>query len=571
MPKHSASFCIMARSTSHRFVVHEHHASRLHFDFRLEMGGVLKSWAVPKGPSLDPRDKRLAVQVPDHPVSYINFEGEIAEGSYGAGPVRVWDNGTFEPVEPFDPLEQLESGKLSFILHGKKLRGEFTLVKINRPQQWLLIKKDDAAAKAGWNIETVLDPASLPAMKTSRSKKIKSAKGVPVKSSARAPEDDYSDVRGQETLRWRRAGKQVTVHGVESAPMPKKIEPMLATLVRKPFSDPEWIFETKWDGIRAICFIQDSKARLVSRSQMEITFRYPELFKVPKWVQGQEVILDGELVSFDGKGVSRFQLLQQRIGVVEENDISARARTRPVVYVVFDVLYFDGCNLMPAPLLQRKKLLKAILKPGPYLKFSAHTKGNGEKAFAAAARKHSEGIIAKHATSGYMQRRSSRWLKIKTELRQEVVIGGYTQPKGAREHFGALVAGVYRGQKLHYVGNVGGGFNRKSLAATFNILEQYKTNRSPFAEGSQPNERVQWVKPQLVAEVKFAEWTADRRMRQPIFLGLRDDKDPKQVKLEQEKDTTETVKNTDKRVRRQASKRPRTVRHAIKKRQARKR
>lgn len=327
--------------------------------------------------------------------------------------------------------------------------------------------------------------------------------------------------------------------------MPARVEPMLATLVRKPFVDAEWIFETKWDGVRALCLIRSGKARLMSRSQQDMTFRYPELEKIPKWVDGKEVILDGELVVYDDKGASRFQLLQQRIGVQEESDIVTRAKSSPVTYCVFDVLYFDGYDLMLAPLLERKKLLRAILKPGGKVSFSKHTVGDGKKAFAAATRKQLEGIVAKHGTSAYVERRSSRWLKIKTELRQEVVIGGYTQPKGAREHFGALVVGVYRGDKLHYVGNVGGGFNRKSLAEMFQTLDKYRTKRSPFAEGTQPNAGVQWVEPKLVAEVKFAEWTAERQMRQPIFLGLRNDKDPKQVHFEQEHDTQQTVKRAE--------------------------
>lgn len=508
---------------------------------------MLKSWAVPKGPSLDPRDKRLAVQVEDHPVSYIDFEGKIAEGNYGAGEVRIWDNGTFGLVEPFDPLEQLDSGKLSFVLHGKKLRGEFTLVKMaNRDKQWLLIKKEDAAAKPGWKLETILDDDPTP--RPTRKKILAAApsdKALASNGKSNASQDDYADVRGSDTLRFRHAGKQITVHGVERAPMPAKIEPMLATLVQKPFVDAEWIFETKWDGVRALCFIENGQARLLSRSQQDMTFRYPELLHIAKAIPSKNAILDGELVVLDEQGTSRFQMLQQRIGVVEESDIETRSAARPATYCVFDILYFDEYNLMPAPLLERKKLLRAILKTGPSIKFSTHTVGDGNKAFATAQRKQWEGIIAKHATSSYVQRRSSRWLKLKTQLRQEVVIGGYTQPKGAREHFGALVVGVYDDGKLRYVGNVGGGFNRKSLAQTFELVQQHKTKRSPFAEGTQPNDRVQWLKPVLVGEVKFAEWTADRHMRQPIFMGLRDDKDPKQVHFEQAKNTKQTVKTAD--------------------------
>lgn len=530
---------------------------------------------------MDPRDKRLAVQVEDHPVSYIDFEGEIAEGNYGAGEVRVWDNGTFALVEPFDPEEQLDAGKLSFVLHGKKLRGEFTLVKMaNRDKQWLLIKKEDEYSKPGWKLETILKDTETSqttrAKSGSRAKRNSRANGssraekksegateaAGVRTKAREDangsdpyredghplydEDDYADVRAPDTLHFRRGGKRLTIQSVKRAPMPKKIQPMLATLVNKPFVDAEWIFETKWDGVRALCFIEDGTARLVSRSQQDITFRYPELEGLPKWIHAGRAILDGEIVVHDEKGATRFQLLQQRIGVVEKADIVERAQEQPAVYCVFDLLYFDGYDLMPAALMDRKKLLKAVLKSGHYVRLSAHTTGDGKKAFAAAARKQLEGIVAKHKTSPYVQRRSSRWLKIKTELRQEVVIGGYTEPKGSREHFGALAVGLYRDGELHYVGSVGGGFNRKSLAQMYKRLQELKTKRSPFAEGGQPNDRVQWVEPKLVGEVKFAEWTADQRMRQPIFMGLRDDKNPRQVRFEHEQETKRQVAKAEK-------------------------
>lgn len=346
-------------------------------------------------------------------------------------------------------------------------------------------------------------------------------------------------------LRYTQAGKRVLIPEAARAAMPVQVEPMLATLVNKPFVDPEWIFETKWDGVRAVCFVENGTARFVSRRRQEMSFRYPELRRVAGMVKRGQAILDGEIVAFDERGAARFQLLQQRIGVEEPEDIERRVRTHPVVYVVFDLLYYDGYDLTAAPLLARKGLLEAVLKPGGAIRLSKHTRGDGVKAFARAEREDLEGIVAKHGNSIYVPGRSEQWLKIKTQKRQEVVIGGYTAPKGAREYFGSLAVGLYRGAELVYVGNVGGGFDRRSLKQLYTAMQALKTARSPFAAGTQPNEHVQWLKPKLVCEVKFAEWTAERQMRQPIFMGLRDDKPPRDCILEVEHSTRRTVQRAE--------------------------
>ncbi len=336
----------------------------------------------------------------------------------------------------------------------------------------------------------------------------------------------------KETLYLRRGKKRLALPGVLRAPMPKTVEPMLATLVDEPFSDPDWLFENKWDGVRALCYINDGEMRLVSRNEKELGFRYPELADIAKSIDVKQAVLDGELVTLNDKGQPSFQLLQHRIGLTEKEEIERLAKETPAVYYVFDLLYYNGYNLMPAPLMQRKTLLKALMRPSRVLKFSTHTLQHGEKLFVKAQKANLEGIIAKRRESAYVQKRSSQWLKIKTQLRQEVVIAGYTEPRGSREHFGALVVGLYRDAELHYVGHVGGGFNRQSLEQVYQAMQPLKTERSPFVEKPHTNEPVQWLKPQRVGEVKFAEWTSDGRMRQPIFLGLRDDKDPHDAKFE---------------------------------------
>ena len=323
--------------------------------------------------------------------------------------------------------------------------------------------------------------------------------------------------------------------------MPEVIKPMLATLVNKPFSDPDWLFETKWDGVRAICFIRNGKARFISRNQIEMTAQYPELADVAKSIHASSVILDGEIVALDEKGVSRFQLLQPRLGRKNAGEIQRLAGTTRLGFYVFDLLHLDGFDLMGCKLIDRKATLEGILKSSKNIRYSDHIIAEGEKLYAEVAKVPLEGMIAKRVESTYVQRRSAEWLKIKTILQSEVVIGGYTEPRNSREYFGALVVGLYRDGKLHYVAHTGGGFNHQTLAQTYQLMQSLKTKDCPFIDKPKTNEPVQWVKPKLVAQVKFSEWTADERMRQPVFLGLRQDKKPEECVFEIKSDTDQVL------------------------------
>ncbi|HEV2706581.1 MAG TPA: non-homologous end-joining DNA ligase [Pyrinomonadaceae bacterium] len=550
----STSTSSLSQNSTGRFVVHEHHASVLHFDFRLEIAGTLKSWAVPKGPSLDPRHRRLAVAVPDHAVSYINFEGTISEGSYGAGEVRVWDKGTFVVHGDEDALAQLGKGKLRFSLRGAKLRGEFVLLKMQgRDKQWLLIKSRDDFAEDDWHLETV-----LAARVRQRAPRAEAA--------ARTSRRRASQAQQSESALYLDESQTLpSVPGARPAPMPARVDPMLATLVDAPFSDPDWIYETKWDGVRALCYIEAGRARFISRNDKDMSFRYPELAEVAARLNAEQAILDGEIVAFDERGRPSFQLLQSRVGLKDEAEIARLAATQRVAYCAFDLVYYNGFDLRPAALLHRKALLEELIEESDALKYSAHTTGDGEREFRRAARLGLEGIMAKHQGSTYHARRSNDWLKIKTQLRQEVVIAGYTAPRGARPLFGALVVGLHDDEgRLRYVGHVGGGFNRETLEQTYRLMSRLQRKTAPFDEAPPTNEPVQWVKPSLVCEVKFAEWTADRKLRQPIFIGLRDDKEPAQCTFERMRRARREVAEVDERLSAEGSKNAPPPRRAAK-------
>lgn len=332
-----------------------------------------------------------------------------------------------------------------------------------------------------------------------------------------------------------------TCDGAKKAAIPAAVKPMLATLVDKAFSDPNWLFETKWDGVRAVCFIRNGRARFVSRNQLEMTSQYPELAGIAASVRATTAVLDGEIVALDEQGVSRFQLLQRRLGRKNAGEIGRLMATTRLVYYVFDLIHLDGFDLTSCQLTERKATLEKILKPAKNVRYSDHIIGEGEKLYEVIAKVPLEGIIAKRLDSTYVQKRTPDWLKIKTTLESEVVVGGYTQPRNSRSYFGALVVGLYNEGKLHYVGHTGGGFNQKTLEQLYKLMQPLKTNESAFVDPPKTNEPVQWVKPKLVAQIKFSEWTADRRLRHPIFLGLREDKKPQECTFETKTATSKIV------------------------------
>jgi bifunctional non-homologous end joining protein LigD len=580
----------------------------LHYDFRLEMEGVLKSWAVPHGPSLDPEDKRLAVQVEDHPVSYFDFEGNIPEGNYGAGTVIVWDVGTWQPLSPVavngkyvpgteaEAAQMLAKGDLKFRLAGKRLKGDFALIKMRgrRPgskgNEWLLIKKRDEYVVEGYEIEgfdeSVLSGRSLeeiagdagsrewksrPAGRgklkaawladavarvekkkkesttdgtgenSGKAKKKAAASPVPSTSSrsgssktANSPVPSVSPVVA--------AVPSVAAGAPVKRPMPTKIHPMLAESVDDAFDGKDWLFEIKWDGYRAVTFIENGKTRLVSRNQNDLTARYPELHDLAKLIKAKSAILDGEVVALDEEGRASFSLMQQRTGFRPGGRRGAANADVPVLYYAFDLLYLDGYDWRRVPLEERKRKLATILVADGVLRYSDHFEANGKALFEVARQKKLDGILAKKRESFYEERRSREWLKIKIRHRMECVVGGYTVPEGSREHFGSLVLGLYdkKGRLIH-VGQVGSGFDQKSLSAVSKLLKKIETKKNPFYGEVEALREVSWVKPELVAEVEYAEWTdgtsdgASPKLRAPVFLGLRDDKDPKECLLEEEK------------------------------------
>jgi bifunctional non-homologous end joining protein LigD len=467
---------IHSKDKTLRFVVQEHHASRLHYDFRLELGGVLKSWAIPKGPSMDPTIKHLAVMVEDHPFAYRTFHGTIPQGNYGAGTVKIWDEGTYTPVEKNKNNEKilkagLKNGDLKFILNGKKLRGEFALVKLKKrsseekeANNWLLIKKNESIAAKESN--QIL------------------------------------------------AGKKTS--------MPQIISPMLAKLATAPFDDSNWIYELKWDGYRAITHIKKEKITLSSRNNQNFTPKYQEIVSALQSIHA-DAVLDGEIVAVDKKGTPRFQLLQE---------YSKNQKDVTLIYYLFDLLYLNGHDLRQLPLIQRKLLLKKLIPDNIHLKYSDHIDTYGTKLFDLAKKKNIEGIMAKRKDSQYLATRSNDWQKIKNIQMQEAIICGFTKPNGHRKEFGALILGIYEDKELRYIGHTGSGFDEKKLQEIIMLLKPLITEKCPFSITPKTNEPATWVKPQKICQIKFSEWTSDGIMRQPIFLGLRDDKKPQDISLE---------------------------------------
>jgi bifunctional non-homologous end joining protein LigD len=492
------------------FVVQKHRATRLHYDFRLAIDGALKSWAVPKGPSQSHTDKRLAVMTEDHPLDYANFEGKIPEGNYGAGTVMVWDRGTFRVEGQLEALKQLEKGEIKFHLKGEKLRGSFVLVKLKKSEkgnEWLMIKHKDAAEDSKWNIDEH-DGSAL---------------------TGRTLEEIKEELPPKHPLV---PINPVELHEAFKAAMPSRLEPMLSTLADHAFSDPNWLFEVKWDGVRALAWIADGAVTLRSRTGADITARYPELASLPDAFAARQVVLDGEIVALDSQGRSDFERLQERMHVRAPDE---RLLSQiPVVYYIFDLLYCDGYDLRKAPLIGRKQLLQRLLHASGKFRYSDHQVEHGKELFELAKESGLEGIVAKRVDSPYVSERSTNWVKLKVTQTLDAVVGGWTAPRTAAIPFGSLLLGLYEGKKLRFIGHVGSGFDAKKLQELSGKLKELAVSSCPFDAVPETNEKPSWVSPALVARVKFGGWTQEHSLRHPVFLALREDARPMDCQWENE-------------------------------------
>ncbi len=492
------------------FVIQQHSATRLHYDFRLECDGVLKSWAVPKGPSLDPADKRLAVPTEDHPFDYASFEGVIPPGQYGAGEVIVWDCGVYSPDEGAawvedrraaekQVLDGLEKGKLSVTLRGEKVKGSFALVRTSRGKDWLLIKhKDRFVAKedVGARNRSVLSGIAVDEMKA-----------MPVQ----------------------RMAASNLVPGGKREVMPDRLEPMHAELAGAPFNKPDWMWEPKLDGYRVLAFLRDPKVSLRSRRGLELAATFPGVAAAIA-EQGVNMILDGEIVAFDENGKPSFNALQNRFQLKTGRDIAAAEKSTPVVFYAFDLLHFAGVDLRGAPYADRRRYLAQCLLPSALVQL-VHAADDGVELYAAALKSGFEGVIGKRKQSKYEPgKRSASWIKVKSTSSAEFVVGGYTKGKGARATLGALLVGYWQGKKLRYASHVGSGFDGRTLKQVQALLEPLRRKSSPFDEKPELNAPTTWVEPQVAVEVKFQGWTDDGSLRAPVFLRLRDDVDAKSVR-----------------------------------------
>ncbi|HYH91954.1 MAG TPA: non-homologous end-joining DNA ligase, partial [Candidatus Saccharimonadales bacterium] len=509
--------------TTGRFVVQRHRASRLHYDFRLEIEGVLVSWAVPKGPTLDSKTRRMAVHVEDHPIEYFDFEGVIPAKQYGAGDVIVWDWGTWEPEAPtLDPRKAVEDGELKFRLHGQKVKGRFTIVRTSRRpgsapstafeddqgDQWLLIHKRDEHAQDGWDAED--HPQSV---KTGRTNdEVKANRDAVWISQAPA------------------ATAEIDLQGAKAAPMPQNLEPMLATLASKPFSDPDWLFEIKWDGFRVQAVVDHGKVRTWTRNLNEAETYFPRLLTPASWIEAEQAIVDGEVVALDDNGVPDFSLLQTKLG---------GKSSAGLVFQAFDLLYHDGRLLLDVPLEDRKRLLRSVLKEHPRVRFAAHVEGEGIAFHDAAAKLGVEGIVAKLRRSRYEPgRRTPAWLKLKIRPEQELVVGGWTPGSGNAKDLGALAIGVYEDGKLRFAGKVGSGFTGGIRRDLLDRLVPLVQEAAPFDPPPPKDNRgrwggdlqgITWVRPELVIRAEIGGWTRDGHVRQTAYKGLEPGRDPTTV------------------------------------------
>lgn len=548
------------------FVIQKHDASRLHYDFRLEMDGVLKSWAVPKGLPWTQGEKHLAVEVEDHPIEYATFEGMIPQGQYGGGTVMLWDRGKYY-VYGEQPLKSWKEGRLHLVLAGEKAKGEWTLVRIRRDQeknQWLLIKTgssvkpiskklDDQSVKthrtmkqiaverdAEWQSNRANDQRDL------FKARIKSIVG----DARRLPRSQSSNRSGRHTKARSTSSRNDAASDlgdlVSKLPKAKPhfIEPMKPRLVEAPPTAGDWIYELKFDGIRAIAVKDGSKVSLMSRNKNELRIRFPEIADAVENLTIQESVIDGEVVALDEEGRSSFQLLQA---------LEMEGRKAPICFYVFDLMQLEGRSVIKLPLTQRKEILAKICESmGDPIRFSAEVGSDASKLLAEVKRRGLEGIVGKQRNSVYEPgRRTGAWIKLKCLNEQEFVIGGYTSPGGSRKYFGAILVGYYKDKKkdedsrLFFAGKVGTGFTGKTLSILHKKFQKEARDDCPFADlplrqggqwvqGITPAmmRKMHWVNPVFVAQIKFAEWTRDGKLRQPVFLGLRQDKNPRDVRRE---------------------------------------
>jgi len=502
----------------HSYCIQKHAASRLHYDFRLELDGVLLSWAVPKGPSFDPREKRLAMRVEDHPVAYGSFEGVIPEGEYGAGAVVLWDRGTWAPL--VDPALALKKGELKFHLHGEKLAGRWALVRIkgDDPKAWLLVKDRDEHARAMSEFDVV----------SARPQSVLSGRGLAEVAAERdrlwhsrvvRPGGEVAaggPAEGEPGVRLRLAD----LAGAARGSLPRAQPLALATVVEVPPAGDEWLHEIKHDGYRILARIDEGEVQLVSRNGKDWTKEFPQVARALGRLRVGTALLDGEVAALLPDGRTSFQALQKRSD-----------GATPLVYFVFDLLHLDGWDLRPVGLEERKRVLRHLLAGGPEaLRFSDHVRGQGPEFFQQAREAGVEGVVSKRVDSPYRGGRGGDWLKAKCRLSQEVVIGGWTLPSDGRASIGALHVGFHEEGQLVYAGKVGSGFSERLLVDLLHRLEARRRESCPFASVPPEMQRgARWVEPELVAQVEFTEWTDEGRMRQPVFLGIREDREARQV------------------------------------------